>query len=247
MLSQYLEAAIGPAVALFFVGLEGVGQEAVAVAAVGIMSEPAVLQDAQPEIGVLADGVARPSAHLIQRGTPNKAHGAVHDDGVDLVTLNHADVEEAGILTIHGVMHHAAVAVAVILRRLHQPDLGIGEQRRQILQPVRLHDIIGVDDADYLGVRGGVGEGEAQRAGLEARQAVRIDELEAFAEREAVLLDRLPEGRVGRVVDHDHAFEVRVDQARDRIERCLQHLRRLEICGNVDRDFRREGLLLRHD
>ena len=81
----------------------------------------------RPEIGVLADRVARPSARLIERGAANQAHGAMHDDGVDLVALDHADVEEAGIFAIHRVMHDAALAVAVILRGLHQPDLGIGE------------------------------------------------------------------------------------------------------------------------
>ena len=64
-----------------------------------------------------------------QRGAADQAHGAVHDDGVGLVPLHHADVEEAGVFAVHGVVHHAALAVAVILRRLHQADLGIGEQR----------------------------------------------------------------------------------------------------------------------
>ena len=57
-----LEPAIGPAVALLLEGLEGVGQQAMAVAAIGVMGQPAVLDDRQPEIGVLADGVARPAA-----------------------------------------------------------------------------------------------------------------------------------------------------------------------------------------
>ena len=131
---------------------------------------PAVLEHGEAEIGVLADRVARPAAGRVQRGAADQAHGAVHDDGVGLVALDHADVEEAGIFAVHGVVHDAAVAVAVILRRLDQADLGIGEQRREILQPVRLHDIVGVDDADDLGVGRGVREREPQRAGLEARE-----------------------------------------------------------------------------
>ena len=59
------------------------------------------------------------------------------DDGVLLVPLHHADVEEAGIFAVHGVMHGAALAVAVVLRRLDQADLGIGEHRHEILEPVR--------------------------------------------------------------------------------------------------------------
>ena len=118
-----LEAARRPAVALLLVGLEGVGQQAVAVAAVGVMGVPALLQDGEAEIGVLADGVARPAAGLFEGGAADQAHGAVHDDGVGLVALDHADVEEAGIFAVHHVMQRAAVAVAVILRRLDQADL----------------------------------------------------------------------------------------------------------------------------
>ena len=193
----------------------------------------------EAEIGVLADRVARPAAGGLERRAPDQAHRAVHDDGVDLVALHHADVEEAGIFAVHGVMHDAALAVAVILRRLHQADLGIGEQRHQVLEPVRLHDIVGVDHADDLGVGGGVREREPQRAGLEAREVVVAHELEALAERAAMLLDRPPQRRIGRVVDDDDAFEIRIVEPRDRIERLLEHLRRLAIGRNVDRDFRR--------
>ena len=63
----------------------------------------------------------------IERGAPDQAHGAVHDDGVGLVALDHADVEEAGIFAVHGVMHERAFAVAVVLRRLDHADLRIGE------------------------------------------------------------------------------------------------------------------------
>ena len=97
-----------------------------------------------------------------------EAHRAVHDDGVGLIPLHHADIEEAGIFGVHGVMHERAVAVAMILRRLHQPDARVGEQRHEVLQPIRRHDIVGVDHADDLGVRRGVFERDAQRAGLVA-------------------------------------------------------------------------------
>ena len=119
---QDLESAIGPAVALLLVGLERVRQQAMAVAAVGVMREPAVLEHGQAEIGVLADGVARPAAGRLHCRAADQAHRAVHDDGVGLVPLHHADIEEAGIFAVHGVMHDAAFAVAVILRRLHQAD-----------------------------------------------------------------------------------------------------------------------------
>ena len=173
------------------------------------------------------------------RGAPDQAHGAVHDDGVRLVALDHADVEEAGIFAVHGVVHDRAVAVAMILRRLDHADLLIGEIRHQVLQPVGTHDVVGVDDADDLGVVGGVGERKPQRAGLVAVEIVDIDELEALAERAAVLFDRLPIRGVGRVVDDHHAFEIRIFEARDRIERELEHLRRLFVGRDVHRDLGR--------
>src|SRR5262249_50030461 len=53
VLSQNLEAAIGPPVALLLISLESVGEEAVAVASVGIMDLPAVLEHEQAEIAGL--------------------------------------------------------------------------------------------------------------------------------------------------------------------------------------------------
>ena len=109
----------------------------------------------EAEVGVLADRVARPAAGHVHRGAADQAHGAVDDDGVVLVALDHADVEEAGIFAVHDVVHQRAVAVAMVLRRLHEADARIGEGRHEILQPVGVHDIVGVDDADDLGVGGG--------------------------------------------------------------------------------------------
>ncbi len=176
--------------ALLLVGLERVGQEAVAVALVGVVDLPAELEQGDPEIGVFDDGPARPAAGSLDRRAADEAHGAVHDDGVRLVALDHADVEEAGVFAVHRVVHDAALAVAMVLRRLHHADLRVGESRYQIFQPVGPHHIVGIDDADDLRVARGVGEREPQRAGLVAFDIVVMDELEALAERTAMLLDR---------------------------------------------------------
>ena len=126
----------------------------------------------------------------------------------------------------------------MFLRRLHQADAGIGERRHEVLQPVGIDDVVGIEDADDLGIDGGAVHRDAQRAGLEALHLLGVDELEAFTERAAMVLDRLPEGGIGRVVDDDDAFVVRIVQPRQRIERLLEHLDRLEISGDVDRDLR---------
>src|SRR5690606_12935252 len=70
-----LEAAIGPAVALLLERLVAVGQQAPTVAAVGVERAPALLEDRQTEVGVLADRVAGPAAGLLQRFTADQAHG----------------------------------------------------------------------------------------------------------------------------------------------------------------------------
>src|SRR5262249_60231392 len=69
VLADDLQPAIGPAVALLLVGLEGVGQQAVAVAAAGVERRPTLLHDREAEVGILADRVARPGAPRGERGS----------------------------------------------------------------------------------------------------------------------------------------------------------------------------------
>ena len=166
----------------------------------------------------------------------------MHDDGVRLVALDHADIEEAGVFAVHDVMHDAATAVAMILRRLYHPDLWVGKGGHQIFEPVRPHHIIRVDDADDLGVGSGMCEGKPQGAGLIAADIVLVDELETIAQHAAMVLDWPPKCRIGCVVDDHDAFEVRIVEPRQGVERGFEHLRRLAMGRNVDRHFRREAL-----
>src|SRR5204863_6192054 len=89
VLADNLNATISPAMALFFISFEAVGQQSPAVAAVGVMRAPAALEHGEPEIGIFADGVARPVAGIEQGGATHEAHGPVHDDGIRLVPLHH--------------------------------------------------------------------------------------------------------------------------------------------------------------
>ena len=116
---------------------------------------------------------------LDQRAAADKAHRAVRDDGVDLVPLHHADIEEAGIFAVHHRVHDAAVAVAVILRRLHEADGRRGKGRHEIFQPIGMDHIVGVEHADDLCFRRGMLERESERAGLETRELILAHELEA--------------------------------------------------------------------
>jgi len=78
-------------------------------------------------------------------------------------------IEEPGILAVHDVMHQRPVAVAMVLRRLHQADAGIGENRNQILQhiPAARHSRQSMMPMISASAAGAV-HGDAQRAGLEA-------------------------------------------------------------------------------
>ncbi len=84
----------------------------------------------------------------------------MRDDGVHLVPLHHADVEEAGIFAVHHHLRDVSMAVAMVLRRLHQAHGGIGEGGNEILQPVRMHHVVGIENADDLGLGRGVLERE---------------------------------------------------------------------------------------
>ena len=97
MLLDQLHAAIGPAMPLALIGGEVGREQSPAIALLRVMRPPSALEQREPEIGILDDGVARPAAGVDQRLAPDQAHRAMHDDGVDLVPLHHADIEEAGI------------------------------------------------------------------------------------------------------------------------------------------------------
>ncbi len=125
----------------------------------------------------------------------------------------------------------------MFLRRLHDADARVGEHGYEVLQPVRIDHVVRIQDADDLGIGGGAVHRDPERTGLEALHLLGVDELEALAEHAAVILDRLPERRIRRVVDDDDAFEIRIVEPRHRVERLLEHVHRLEIGRDVNRDL----------
>jgi hypothetical protein len=106
----------------------------------------------------------------------------VHDDRIELIALNHADVEESGVFAVHRVVHDAALAIAMILRRLDKADRRVVEKRHKVLEPVGLHHVVSVNDADHLGIRGRMRQSETQCACLEASEVVVTHKFEAVAE-----------------------------------------------------------------
>src|SRR6202035_5956434 len=97
----------------------------------------------------------------------------------DFVALDHADIEEAGIFGVHGGVDPAAVAVAMILRRLDPSHLGVGEAGHQIPEPFWIDHIVGVDDPDDLGIISGLRHRQPKRRGLEYLEILDAEKLEA--------------------------------------------------------------------
>ena len=169
----------------------------------------------------------------------------MNDDGVELVALDHADIEEAGIFGVHGGMDETAIGVAMILRRLNKANLGIGKARDQIDEPSGIDHIVGIDDANDLSIGCGLHHRKPECCGLEPLEVFDAQKLETRTEFAAAGLDRLPERRIRRVVDDNHAFKIRVFEPRHRIDGAQQHLRRLPVSRNMDRDLWRGGVRAR--
>ncbi|MEJ1969874.1 MAG: hypothetical protein WDN03_14750 [Rhizomicrobium sp.] len=160
------------------------------------------------------------------------------DDGVVLVALDHADLEEAAIFLIGHRLEDAFARVAVVLRPLDQGDFGRGEERQRPAQPERFDLVVAVDHRDID--RCGIGQPKrlVERPGLEPDHVVVVEEAEPLAQRRAMRLDRRPGRRVRRVVVQHDDFEIVVVEARQRIQRRHHHGRRLVVAGHVDRDAR---------
>src|SRR5579859_902616 len=94
----------------------------------------------------------------------------------------------------------------------------------RLAKPGRVDDIVGVDDADDLDVRGDVGECPVEGTRRVARPGREVDERDVMArlsESGARGLDRLPERWIGRVVVDDlnpEAWVVERGQRADRLD-----------------------------
>ena len=82
-----------------------------------------------------------------------------------------------------------------------------------------------------------------QCAALKSGQWRDMEELEARAQRGAIRLYRLPNGRVFGVVVDDQHFKVRVVEIGQGIKGLFDHLWRLVVTRHVNRDFRSVGII----
>src|SRR3546814_4013163 len=84
-----LHRAIGPAEALLAILYEAVGNQATPEAAVHVDRMITGLEQAQPELGILADAPLGPAADAVQSIAANQRHRAVLDDRIAQAALHH--------------------------------------------------------------------------------------------------------------------------------------------------------------
>src|SRR3546814_11841758 len=96
------DLAMGPEEALLAILHEAGGNQATPEAAVHVDRMITGLEQAQPELGILADAPLGPAADAVQSIAANQRHRAVLDDRIAQAALHHADIEEAGIFPVTG-------------------------------------------------------------------------------------------------------------------------------------------------
>ena len=175
----------------------------------------------------------------LQGGLADQRHGAMLNDGVAFVPLNHADMEESGIFPIAHALERVFILVAIILRRLHERDFGFREIRNGRAQPIGADDIIAVDNADDFGIRRGLRQREIQSARLKSGPVRQMEKTETRTKPGAMFFKGFPYRFVLRVVVDDDNLEIRVIQLRQRIERFDHHMRRFVVARHMDGNFRR--------
>ena len=168
MAAHDLHGAIGPAIALLLEVDERVRHQTASIAVGQVSGLIASLEHAQSQFGIFGDAPLGPAAQSVQQTAAHQRHGAVLDDGVALVTRDHADMEKAAVLGIAHGLEGVLVLITIVLRRLHNGHLRIDKRRHQIAQPVVLDNVVSVDASDDLGIGGGVPQGKVERPCLKA-------------------------------------------------------------------------------
>jgi hypothetical protein len=148
----------------------------------------------------------------------------------------HADVEEVAVAVEEAAEVGVVLPVSVVLSRLHEGDVRVGEVGRGRPQPPRMGDVVGVDDGDHLDLGGEPPRRLVEGAGLEARPGLQVHELEARTELAADRLQRPPHLRIGGVVVH-HLHDVGgVVEAGQGLEGAAHDVDGLVVGGHLDGD-----------
>src|SRR3954452_1550672 len=124
-----LHRAIGPAESLRLIRREAVRHKALTKAVRHINRFIARFEQAEAQFGVFGDAPLTPAADFDQSRLADQGHGAVLNDRVALVPLDHADLEEALVFPVAHGLEGVTVPVAIVLRRLDETDLPALEVR----------------------------------------------------------------------------------------------------------------------
>ena len=163
----------------------------------------------------------------------DQPHGAGEDRPVAFVARRLRDREEVLVGVVEPAVERRLLPVAVVLRRLDEPDRLVGEERGARAQEAGVELVVGVDHADQLGARvDHLPQREVERTGLVAGPVGQVGELHAVPE--APGLDRPPQRLVvGVVVDHDDLVRRVVDRG-ERLQRLDHHLGRFVVRRHLE-------------
>ncbi len=236
VLADDLHCADCPAVTLGLERAECIGQQPPSVAAIGVLCAVARFEQPQSEFRILRNGIGVPAADLLERAPPDEQHRPVRDGGVHFVPLHHSDIEKSGVFGVHHRLEQAVFTIAVILRRLDECQLRVGEKRNEVLQPRSVHDVVRIEQCDYFRGRVDLRHRLVERTRLEAGDRRKVDEFEPRPEAGAMCLDGPPEGFIRRVVDDHQHFEARIIEPGRGIQGLDQHRGVLAIRRNLNRD-----------
>ena len=233
--SQDLHASQRPAKALLLEPVEAQGHQTVAKSFWNVDPRIAACQHPQARLSVLGHNVRVPAADFVEYFPPDQAHRPREDDRVAVRAGRHRDLEKVLIAVIQTAQILVVRPVAIVLRCLDEGDLGVGEMADRRAQPVRLHNVVGVDDTDDRHVVRKTARRLVEGTGLVPRPVFEVHELKAGAEPFAFSLDGIPIRRVGSVVVDHLNDQLGVVQGGERLQRLAQHLERLVVCRHLHR------------
>ncbi len=174
-------------------------------------------EHAQRCLGVLGDALLVPAADRVERRAPDQPHRAAEDDRVAVAARDHRDVEEVAKAVEETAQISVVAPFAIVLRRLHERDRGIVEISDRVAQPLRMHLVVGIHDAEISTSAGKRGVASLSAPALNPGQFSRWTNENRGPSCSAELLERLPERRVGRVVVDDLNQQMRVVDQRQRL------------------------------
>ena len=125
------------------------------IALVDVHRFMALLKNSQPQFRVLGNGADPPTPHLLKHRSANHGHGAVLNNCVALIAGHHAQMKKTLVLGVAHGFECTVHAVAIVLRGLHNRNLGFFKLGGKVFQPMRQHFVICINHSHHFGLRAG--------------------------------------------------------------------------------------------